>query len=230
MLVEMFGMNIYANSLHDLINELDVLNYRVILSANPEIVQCINKNKIKFDDDVMFIPDGIGTVYAVRLVKGISIKKIAGIDFLYEILNISKDRDYKIYFLGARPYVVERAAKRAVEEFGAKITGFHHGYFNDDELDKIIADINNSGADFLFVGLGCPKQEKFILQNKDRIKAKYLVTVGGSFDVLSGSAKRAPKWMIDLGLEWLYRTFRQPVRIFRLRRIATFLIRTILNL
>ena len=230
MFVELFGLNIYAKNMNDLINDINKFNKSAILSANPEVIQCIGRLNLNFDDEVIFIPDGIGTVIAAKFLRGIKIKKLAGIDFLLEILKNSHEKQYKIYFLGARPWVVEKAAKRAKEEYNANIVGFHHGYFSEGDVEEVVEDINKTKPDFVFIGLGCPKQEKFIVEYKDKIKSKYLVAVGGSFDVLAGNTKRAPKWMIELGLEWLYRIIRQPIRIIRLNRIAIFLIRVILNL
>ena len=105
--------------------------------------------------------------------------------------------------------------------------GICDGYVDEDiAFDKIL----KSGADIIFVGLGNPKQEEFILKYKSKLKTvKILMPIGGSFDVISKTLKRAPNWMIKRNLEWLYRVFKQPRRIFRHLRLIKFIFLVLLN-
>jgi N-acetylglucosaminyldiphosphoundecaprenol N-acetyl-beta-D-mannosaminyltransferase len=95
------------------------------------------------------------------------------------------------------------------------------------DCSGIIDDINRSGADAIFIAMGCPRQELFIIKYKDILKPKIFMGVGGSFDIIAGKLKRAPAWMIKAGLEWLYRVSKEPTRILRLTSIPVFLLKVI---
>lgn len=125
--------------------------------------------------------------------------------------------------------MIKRAYANAIDKFNAKVVGYNHGYFDSHEEETIVDKINLLSPDVLFVGLGCPKQEEFIDKYKDKLNVKLIVAVGGSFDVLAERVKRAPRWMISLGLEWLYRVMVEPVRIKRLKKVLIFVARSILN-
>jgi len=132
-----------------------------------------------------------------------------------KICLLANNEKYKIFLYGAEEEVVKKAKKCLEQKYSnIKIVGYLNGYVND--LDKIIKTINKSKADILFVALGSPKQERWIIQNKEKIDAYVLQGVGGSFDVISGNIKRAPIWMQKYGLEWLYRTIKQPERFKRI--------------
>jgi len=196
-----------------------------IVNINPEIVtnNYKNKNIINiFNNQKFQIPDGIGIVYASKIKKGMIRERITGIDLMENICKYSCNYKSKIYFYGAKPGIAEKA-KRELEQKYKKINivGCSDGY--SDEV-SIIDKINKSKADILFVGLGSPKQEDFIIKNMDKLKnIKIIMPVGGSFDVLSNTLKRAPQRMIDLNLEWLYRLFQEPKRIFRQFKLLKFL-------
>ena len=98
---------------------------------------------------------------------------------------------------------------------GLKIVGVHNGYFDEKEEKKIIQDIKKKAPSILLVGLGAPKQEKWIYDNIRLVGAKVAIGVGGSFDVMAGNVKRAPKWMQMLAMEWFYRFLMEPKRMFR---------------
>ena len=97
---------------------------------------------------------------------------------------------------------------------GVTISGYHHGYFWEDE-EAIVDDIRNSGARLLFIAITSPKKENFINKWKDRLGVSFVMGVGGTFDVVAGVVKRAPKWMQNLGLEWMYRLLQEPRRMWR---------------
>lgn len=131
--------------------------------------------------------------------------------------------------LGAQSSILEEAVANAKSKYAANISGFHDGYFDLEDCEQIVDDINNSNADILIVAMGCPRQEFFISRYKNKLKCKIFMGVGGSFDVLAGKVSRAPEWMINLGLEWLYRVFKEPKRILRLFSIPKFLSLVIMN-
>ena len=123
---------------------------------------------------------------------------------------------------GAKKEIIKKAKENLEIKFpNIKIVGIIDGYEKDN--DKIIKLINISKADIVFVALGSPKQEYWITENMDKVNAKIFQGVGGSFDVFSGNIKRAPKWMQQIGLEWLYRLIKEPKRIFRQIKLFKFL-------
>jgi N-acetylglucosaminyldiphosphoundecaprenol N-acetyl-beta-D-mannosaminyltransferase len=132
-----------------------------------------------------------------------------------------------VYFLGANPDVIEKAADHAKEAYpGLKIAGYHHGYFEEEE-ESVLAEIRETKPDIIFVGLGVPKQEEWIHENRESIPKGLFIGVGGSFDVLAGEVKRAPAAWQKLNIEWLYRLIQRPSRWKRMTVLPIFLIRTV---
>ena len=213
-----------------------------IVTPNPEIVMLAQKDhelkKILNSADII-IPDGIGIVLASKLNKTKIKKRLAGYDLVQEFFSVinkninQKDKNYKIYFLGSKKETVELAKKNMLDKYNyINIVGTHDGYFdlkNKIQTEKIIEEINLKQTDILLVGMGAPKQEKFIYQNINKLNAKIFIGVGGSFDVMSGKIKRAPIFFQKFGLEWLYRFIKQPKRFFRILSIPKFIFCVLLN-
>ena len=171
--------------------------------------------------------DGIGLVWASRLLGVPLPERVTGIDMIEELCRRVAVRGYTIFLLGARPGVAEEAGKRLEKKFpGIRIVGTHHGFFGDDK--EAIDQINICSPDILLVGLGVPRQELWMSSNRDKVEAKLLIGVGGSFDVLSGRLPRAPLPLQQLGLEWLYRLTLQPWRVRRALVIPSFLLQVLL--
>ena len=110
---------------------------------------------------------------------------------------------------------------------GLKVAGCRNGYFKDEENEDIVAEINESGADMLFIALGAPKQENWLAKYREQLKPAVLMGVGGSFDVLAGKMDRAPLWMQKASLEWLFRLYKQPSRIGRMMVLPQFVIKVL---
>ena len=120
--------------------------------------------------------------------------------------------------------MAELAAVKMQEKYpGLVIAGSHHGYFKPEEEDAIVEEINRSGAEFLCVALGSPKQEEFVARHRDRLKVKAAIGVGGSLDVWAGTLKRAPEFYQKHGLEWLYRFVQEPARYKRMAALPAFM-------
>mgnify|MGYP001570568803 CR=1 FL=1 len=169
------------------------------------------------------IPDSVTLVLLAKLLGKKIPKRLTGIDTIYN-LGQSTTQKYRVFYLGAKPEIVRRARECSSALFPAfDIVGVHHGYYQEKDVMGIIEDINQSQADIVFVGLGFPKQEKFIYRYHKQLKVPVMMTVGGSFDVISGSVKRAPRWLQNLGLEWAYRFIQQPSRIRRMVLIPLYL-------
>ncbi len=215
--IEEITQNIFEDYKNNKQNFIVNINPEIIINnyKNKDIINIFNKQKFQ-------IPDGIGIVYASILKKGKLKKRITGIDLMDEICRCSCNYNSKIYFYGAKPGIAEKAKNQLEKKYkNIKIVGCSDGY-GDESL--IIDKINKSKADILFVGLGSPKQEKFIIENMDKLKkVKILMPVGGSFDVLSNTLKRAPQIFIKLNLEWLYRLYQEPKRFFRQIKLCKFI-------
>ena len=196
-----------------------------IVAINPEKVLKARKDEALarlLDSADYPIADGIGVVIASRLKKGKIKSRVTGIECMDMICALSNREGYKIFLYGAKAETLAKAKAALEEKYpNINIVGTENGYEQDNE--KIISEINQSGADILFVALGSPKQENFITANKERLCPKIYMGVGGSFDVLSGNIKRASKFMLKLGLEWLYRLIREPKRIFRQIKLLKFI-------
>ena len=160
------------------------------------------------------ICDGVGVAMAVRLLFRRKIPRITGIQLFFELAAGAETRKFRIFLLGGSPESNEGASHK-LKQMHKKlvIAGRHHGYFTDEE--EVIAQINKSRADMLFVALGSPRQEKWIAQYRDRLKVPYCMGVGGSLDVLSGKTPRAPHLFRKTGTEWIYRLAREPSRVQR---------------
>ena len=133
-----------------------------------------------------------------------------------------------VYLFGSAPGVAETAAENMQKSYpDLRIAGVHDGYYNADEEEGIVSSINASGADFLCVALGAPKQELFIYRHKDALNVKAAMGVGGSLDVWAGVVERAPEGWRKSGFEWLYRILRQPKRIVRMGALPLFLLKVV---
>ncbi len=182
------------------------------------------ENILKESD--MLVADGAGVVLASKIIGHKLPERIAGFDLVKNILQYSSKTHLKIFLLGAKPGVAEEAAVNIINEFpGVQIVGWHHGYFNEEEEDKIIEKINSSKAQILLVALGAPKQEKWIHKNKDRFdNVRICIGVGGSLDVLAGTTSLAPPFFREHGLEWLYRLYKEPHRFWRMLDLPKFIL------
>jgi len=200
---------------------------KVVTTANPEIVM-MAKRDLAFcqliNNGDLTVADGIGVVIGARLLGTPLPERVAGYDLFQHVFDEIKNMDYKVYFLGSGPGLAEKAAQKMMEKYvGLQVVGAHDGYFKEADIDQIIDDMNDKGADLVLVGLGAPKQEKWIKNYGQRLNAKVLIGVGGSFDGMSGHIKRAPKIFIKLGLEWFHRLVTQPSRAKRMLQLPLFI-------
>ena len=188
---------------------------KIIVTANPIMVMTAQKDaefmQILRSADLI-VPDGVGILWAARR-KGMDLPdRVTGVELAYGLLG--SEVSPKVFFLGGKEEVAEKAAQKAKELFpGVRICGTHHGYFSPEEEPRIVQAIRETEADLLLCAMGSPKQEKFIWKYKSELGAKVGIGVGGVFDVLAGEKKRAPEIIQNLGLEWLYRLILEPSRI-----------------
>ncbi|WP_425448321.1 WecB/TagA/CpsF family glycosyltransferase [Dethiothermospora halolimnae] len=216
-------------ALTKLLEFLDSNKNNLLVTPNPEIVMEANGDKellkILSEADLV-VPDGIGIILAGKIMKNKIKERVAGCDLIFSLFDKMKDTDKTVYLLGAEPGVAEIAKSNMEEKYkNLKIVGVHNGYFDEKEEELIIKEIQDLKPDILLVGLGCPKQEKWIYKNKDRLPVKISAGIGGGIDTMAGKVKRAPKIFQKIGLEWLHRLILEPRRIFRVKKIPLFLIR-----
>ena len=213
------------------IDSLDKDKPFVIATPNPEIVETARKDeeyKNIINSSDIVTPDGIGIVYASKILKGNIKERAAGFDIVCGIISELDKRNGSVFLFGSKPGVAEEAAKKLKEKYkNLKISGCRNGYFKDDS--DIIEEIKDASPDLLLVCLGAPKQEKWIYTNKENLNAKILVGAGGTLDVLAGNVKRAPDIYIKLGLEWFYRLVKEPKRIGRMAKLPLFLLDVIVK-
>ncbi len=165
-------------------------------------------------------PDGAGVVLAARMLNLPVDVRCAGCDIVEQLCRAAANKQRSVYILGGEPGVAEEAAAKLQERVaGLEFAGCRHGYFTPQEEAQIVEDIRSKRPGVLLVALGIPKQEKWIKAHMEELGVPICIGVGGSLDVISGRKKRAPVWMQRAGLEWLYRTIKEPQRLPRLRAL-----------
>jgi N-acetylglucosaminyldiphosphoundecaprenol N-acetyl-beta-D-mannosaminyltransferase len=159
--------------------------------------------------------NGMGVAWGARLC-GIEVpERVSGIDLFFHLLVMAAREGYFVFFLGARPEIVEKAVLRIRQRFPSlRIAGWYHGYFWEDEC-TVVKKIRQSGAKLLFVAISSPQKENFIDKWKNQLGVYFVMGVGGTLDVVAGKITRAPKLMQKAGLEWFYRLCQEPRRMWR---------------
>ncbi|MBI6011648.1 WecB/TagA/CpsF family glycosyltransferase [Clostridium perfringens] len=229
---ELLGYKIFSDNKEELLKAIENKKRVNIISGNPEVLYNGIKNEFLKNsftkEDALIIPDGVGTLLAAKI-NGIDItEKIAGIEVMNMLLEEARDKNLKVFLLGAKEDTLIKCEEKIKENYdGINIVGSNNGFFDLDNCDDLIEKINESKADILFVAMGAPRQEVFIEKYKDKLCCKIFMGVGGSFDVFAGNVNRAPQFMINIGMEWLYRMAKEPWRIKRLGSIPKFLVLSI---
>ena len=204
-----------------------------VVTVNPEFVmaaqhhaafrQCINQA-------ALVVADGIGIVWMTRYLRTPTPERVTGIDTVTELARRCAIKGYRLYLLGAAPGVAEIAGARLQQLApGVQIAGTYAGSPVIEEEDQIIERIRTTQADVLCVAYGAPAQELWIQRNLSRLPVAVAMGVGGTFDFLSGRQKRAPQVMQRLGLEWLYRLYREPWRWRRMLALPQFVLQVLLK-
>ena len=205
-----------------------------VVTANAEIIMMCQEDagykKIVSQDAQLVLPDGAGAVWAGRHLGYKVPERVAGFDLYCQLLDKAAQKGYKAFFFGGSPGIAEAAKAKSEELYpGVQVVGCRNGYFKEEESQAIIDEINASGADMLFAALGAPKQEKWLVRYREQLKPKLLMGIGGSFDVFAGKMERAPKWMQDASLEWLFRLYKQPSRFMRMMALPKFVLKVVFS-
>ena len=160
--------------------------------------------------------DGAGVVIGASIL-GLNLPgRMTGADWIYDLCKICTEKEYSVYLLGGETGIAEDAGNKLVSKFpNLRIVGTFNGHFEESYNNQVIEKINLTRPDIVLVGMGSPKQEKWINENFGKLNAKIVWGIGALMDFVTGKVSRAPKWMLDNGLEWLYRLIVEPRRLWR---------------
>jgi N-acetylglucosaminyldiphosphoundecaprenol N-acetyl-beta-D-mannosaminyltransferase len=208
---------IFDKSLEELPNEKMIINtinaYSYIMTKKDDVFK-----KALLHGDVL-IPDGIGVVWAVKFLFGKKVQKIAGADLFYYEMKRLQESKGSCFFLGSSDDTLLKMKTKAKEEFpNVTVNVYSPPYkavFSKEDNATMIANVNEHSPDVLFVGMTAPKQEKWAYTHFKHLKTGHVCSIGAVFDFYAGKVERAPSWMINLGLEWLYRLLKEPKRLWR---------------
>lgn len=222
-------VNLLGVAIHKVTKDqlLDYCDYAVAHKQNlvlgmvnvAKLVNCQNNMELRrslVGSDII-AADGQGVVWLSRLAGCPLPERVAGIDVMYGLMQRAAKKRYRIFFLGAKPAVLDTVVQKAQQDYpGLQVAGCHDGYFDLETEGQRVADqIRDSNADILFVAITPPKKEMFMDRFKNVFNVPVCHGVGGSFDVFAGVTKRAPLWMQKAGLEWLYRVIQEPQRMWK---------------
>ena len=204
-----------------------------VYTPNSEIIMTAYKNnefKAVLNDADLLTADGIGVVYASRILKNPISERAAGYDIACEVLKRINGTSYGLFLFGGKPGVAEAAKENLLQKYPSlNIVGMRNGYFKPEDEEEIVRQINESGADIVFVCLGAPKQELWIDKYKDSLNVKVAMGIGGSLDVFAGTVQRAPEFFCRHGLEWFYRLVKEPSRAGRMLALPKFGLTVLFN-
>lgn len=214
-------------SMEETINKIDELiqtkiGAYVVTPNVDHIVRLEKDDELKqvYNHADLILCDGKPVIWASRLLKTPIKEKISGSDLFPFLCELAVEKKYKMFFLGAKEGVAKKAKENIEKKYkGICVAGTYSPSFgfenNEEEIDKIIEMVKIVKPDILIVGLGCPKQEKFIYKYKDLLCVPISLGLGATIDFEAGQIKRAPKWMSNHGLEWFYRMLKDPRRLLR---------------
>ena len=218
------GFNIYRDSL----NSIDFSKKNIINTINPHSY-CISVQDEIFADALkmsdILLPDGIGIVWAEKLINGSKIKKIAGYDLFIFLMKKLNNENGSVFFLGASQITLNKIKTKCEKEFpNVKFDSYSPPFkdkFSGEDSNLMCIEVNKHKPDVLFVGMTAPKQEKWVYEFHTLLNAKTICSIGAVFDFYAGNIKRSSPFWISIGLEWLPRLAKEPKRLFKRNFIST---------
>lgn len=202
----------------------------ITLTEGKQIIQTINAysyvmaqkipafKKALQNADIL-IPDGFPIVFAARILKNKKIYKIAGEDLFFHFMKLMNESHGRVFLIGSTDVTLAKMKERASQQFPYISIGTYSppykSEFSKEDSEQMIRAINTHNSDVVFVGMTAPKQEMWAEQYKQEIQAKAICSIGAVFDFYAGTVKRAPQWMIKLKLEWFYRLYKEPKRMWK---------------
>lgn len=216
-----------------LIQKVEEGNQQHVITANPIMVMTAMKNeammKVMHQADLI-VADGAGVIWASQQANEPIVERVAGIELMHELMSAGEKRHWNVYLLGTNAETIATAAETLQLRYPQiRIVGYRDGFFTEKEDSSVIDTINALQPDLLFVARGAHNQEPWIAQHRKKLNAKLIMGVGGSFDVISGKLNRAPKWMQQAKLEWLFRLIQEPKRLPRMMDIPKFMFKVYKN-
>ena len=197
-----------------------------VVTPNAEIVyEAIHDEAFRslVNHAALVLPDGAGVILGAKILGNPIREKVPGIEFGEQICALLAKRGGRLYLLGSKPGIAEQAGENLKKKYpGLTVCGTADGYFQDEAA--VVEQINAARPDVVFVCLGAPKQETFMKNHQAELSATLMLGLGGSLDGYAGVVQRAPRWMINLSLEWLYRLVKEPKRLGRMMRLPKFVL------
>ena len=232
-IVEILGVPVASLTMREAVEQaerwMDERHGALIATANAEMIMNATRDEELFEilrAADLVVPDGAGTVWAAHHLGHEMPERVAGYDLTQELLKRAPEKNRRVFFFGSAPGVAEKAKQKAEAMYpGIQIVGVRNGYYSEDEVPAIIRMIRAAQPDLLLAALGVPKQEKWLKKYKEKLGVPVSIGVGGTLDVMAGTAKRAPVWMQKAKLEWLFRGILQPKRAGRLLALPKFVFR-----
>ncbi|MGE4275947.1 MAG: WecB/TagA/CpsF family glycosyltransferase [Lawsonibacter sp.] len=206
---------------------LEENSFHYVVTPNPEFILAAEQDpefRTALNGADLVLPDGVGVVYSARILGTPLKERVPGIEFATDMLTCLDEMGGRLYLLGAKPGVAEEAGHRIAQQYpNLVVCGTHDGYFKDEEaaLLKVAA----ASPDLLFVCLGAPKQEKWMVRWGKHTGARLAIGLGGCLDVFAGRVERAPERWQKLGLEWAYRLKKEPKRVGRMAKLPLVLVK-----
>lgn len=225
--IKFMSIQIDNLTMQETLNEIDrlVVNNEKSYIVTPNVDHIVKLEKDKelkqvYENAALVLADGKPLIWISKLYKNPIKEKISGSDLFPLMCEMAANKKYSMFFLGAAEGVANRAAYNLKQKYNElNVVGTYsppYGFEkNDKEIERIIRMINDAKPDILIVGLGCPKQEKFIYRYKEQLNVPLSLGLGASLDFEAENIKRAPKWMANHGLEWLYRMMQDPKRLIK---------------
>jgi N-acetylglucosaminyldiphosphoundecaprenol N-acetyl-beta-D-mannosaminyltransferase len=221
--VNVLGIDVFSLRMAQLLNicKEHIDSKKTLLLGVVNVAKLVNSRKNDelykslMEADIV-LADGLPIIWFSRLLGDPLPERVTGIDIMYKLLKEANEKNYRVYFLGAKPEALQTMIKTIQKDYpGIPIAGYRDGYFDKNEEQDVAKDIKDSHADILFVGISSPKKEKFLKNWLYYLDVPICHGVGGSFDILAGVTIRAPIWMQKSGLEWLYRLIQEPRRMWK---------------
>jgi len=230
--VSILGVKFIHSTMKDMVERLTqrmLTNQKgFVVTANPEIVMKALEDPTykQYVEKADYVTaDGIGVVKGAQILGKPLPERVAGYDLMRNLLTVLNENKLKLYMLGAQEETIEKAVSTIKNEYpGIQLAGYHHGFFNWED-PAIINEVKATQPDLILIALGVPKQEKWIAEHIDQVEKGVFIGVGGSFDVLAGTVKRAPEIWQKLNLEWFYRLLKQPSRWRRMLALPHFAVK-----
>jgi len=154
-------------------------------------------------------------MWVAKLFGNVVKERYGGIDIIDKLMPLAEKKGYKVYFLGAEETIISKVAGMYKELYPSLELTWRNGYWPSEEEEKVVRDIRASNSDILFFAMSSPKKEIFLDKYLEEMRVPFVAGVGGAFDVISGKTKRAPKWVQNMGFEWLFRVLQEPGRLWK---------------